>query len=126
MDIQKILSEIGGGQALQDMAAKAGVSPQDAQNILGGALQHTADGGGIEGMVASVAGKAGVDPGLVQQLLPQLLPLLQGHPEGAPGGALGGIMGSLGGLLGGASTAGGASPAGGLLGLAQSLFGKKD
>ena len=124
MNLQDIISQIGGGQALQDAAANSGVNPDDAQNMLGGILQHASDGGDPESMVEAVASKAGVDPSMVQQFLPQVLPLLQNHADNAPDGAqgaLGGLMGSVGGLLGGASSGGG-----GLLGMAQGLFGSKE
>lgn len=128
MDLQSILSDIGGGQALQDAAAKIGVSPDDAQNMLSGVLEHATQGGGVEGMAEAVAGKAGVDPALVQQFLPQIMTLLQAHADGAPEGAqagLGGLMGAVGGLLGGASSGQGGG-LGGLMGMAQGLFGKKE
>jgi len=103
MGLFDLVSNIGGGQALQDAASQAGVSPDVAQSILGEVMQHAADGGGAEGMVEAVAGKAGVDPSVVQQFLPMVMPLLQGHADANPdaAGGLGGILGSLGGLFGG-------------------------
>jgi hypothetical protein len=98
MDIAEIVAGLGSGQALQDVAAKVGVPPDQAQAMLQGVLEHVSAGAPLEGMAETVAGRAGVDPGIVQHFLPQVMDLLQGHSENASEGVqgvLGSLMGSL-------------------------------
>jgi hypothetical protein len=122
MDLQGILSSIGGSDALTAAADQAGIAPDQAQSVLQGVLEHADSGGAPEGVVDAVAGKTGLDPAQIQAFLPQVMPLLQGHADATGDqGGLGGLLGSVGGLLGG----GGASGGGGLMGLAAGLFGDK-
>ncbi|MEP6968023.1 MAG: hypothetical protein ABI906_08065 [Pseudomonadota bacterium] len=114
MDIQEIVSGIASSQAFQDVASKVGVSPDQAQTMLHGVLDHVEAGGALESTAETVAAKAGIDPGLVQQFLPSVLPLLQGHAENASEGVQG-VLGRMIGSVGGAE---------GLLGLAKGLFGQ--
>jgi len=126
MDLQGILSSIGGSDALANAAGQAGLAPDQAQSVLQGVLEHAAGGGDSEGMIDAVAGKTGVDPSQIQAFLPQVMPLLQAHADGAAvgdQGMLGGLLGSVGGLLGGGP--GPAEGGGGLMGLASGLFGNK-
>ena len=125
MDIESIAAMIGGGDALSSVAARLGISPDQAQAALHGVLEHTANGGAADGVVAAVAAKAGIDPSVAEQFLPSVMGLLQGHAESTGEGgqdALGGLLGSVGGLLGGA----GGSGLGGLAGMASGLFGAKE
>jgi hypothetical protein len=123
MDLQGILSSIGGSDALTAAAGQAGLAPDQAQSVLQGVLEHVDAGGGAEGMVDAVAGKTGLDPSQIQAFLPQVMPLLQGHADGTGDqGMLGGLLGSVGGLLGGGDRS---ADGGGLLGLATGLFGAK-
>ena len=117
MDLSAIVSAIASSGALQNAAGQAGVDHGQAQDMLSGILGHLTDGGPVEGMIDSVAEKAGVDPALVNQFLPMVLPLLQSHADanGEQTGGLGGLIGAL----------GGAGGAGGLIGLAASLLGNK-
>ena len=67
------------------------------------ALEHADAGGGMEGMIDSIAQRAGVDPSIVNQVLPHIMPLLQSHlggAEGAQGGGAAGLMGMVGGMFG--------------------------
>ena len=118
MDLSAIVSALASSGALQNAAGQAGVDHGQAQDMLSGILSHLTDGGPVEGMVDSVAAKAGVDPSMVNQFLPMVLPLLQSHADanGDQTGGLGGIIGAL----------GGAGGAGGLLGMAASLLGNKN
>jgi hypothetical protein len=121
MDLQGILSSIGGSDALSAAAGQAGIAPEQAQSVLQGVLEHAANGGAPEEVVDAVAGKTGLDPAQIQAFLPQVMPLLQGHADATGDqGGLGGLLGSVGGLLGGG--AGG----GGLAGLAAGLFGDRN
>ncbi len=125
MDIQSLVSSIASGGALNDMAAKAGLSPDQAQAALHGVLDHATGGGLAEDLVGNVAAKTGLDPSQIQQFLPSVMGLLQGHAANAPdGGGLAGILGS----LGGGAAAGGdqaAAPGAGIMGMISGLFGKK-
>ncbi|MEO8813359.1 MAG: hypothetical protein ABI376_10670 [Caulobacteraceae bacterium] len=128
MDINEIVAGIGSSDALKGIAAKAGISPENAQGALQGILEHVTNNGAASGMVEAIAGKVGISPEQVQQMLPHVMPLLQGHAENAEEGVqgvLGGLMSSVGGMLGGAG-AQSEGPASGLMGLAKGLFGKKD
>jgi hypothetical protein len=119
MDLEGILSSIGGSDALTAAAGQAGIAPDQAQSVLQGVLEHASAGGGAEGVVDAVASKTGLDPAQIQAFLPQIMPLLQGHADAAGDqGGLGGLLGSVGGLLGGAG-------GGGLAGLAAGLFGNR-
>jgi len=133
MDIQEIAAGIGASSALQEIAAKVGMTPDQAQTALQGVLQHVSAGGPMEGMVEGVAAKAGVDPALVQQFLPSVMGLLQGHAANATEGVqstLGGLMGSLqnspfGGLLSGLDANKDGSVVDDALGMVKGLFGGK-
>jgi hypothetical protein len=112
MDINDILAGLDQHEGLQNLAAQAGVSPDQAQSMIGDVIGHLAGGGSADALAGMVAQRFGVDPSLVQQLLPALGPLLQGHAEaGGEGlqGALGGLLGSVGGIGGLASILGGLS-----------------
>lgn len=132
MDIKEIAAGLGSSDALKEAAGKVGIDPAQAQNVVQGVLEHVTGGGGIEGLVASIAAKLGIDPGLIEKFLPHVMPLLQGHSENAAEGMqgmLGGLMGSVGGLLGAAAQGGAAeqgSAAGGALDMIKGLFGKKE
>lgn len=120
MDIQSIVSAIASSPALEAVAAKVGVTPEQAQAMLHGVLTHIDNGGAAETAAAPVAAKTGIDPGLVQRFLPMIAPLLAGHARNAPAeaqGGLGGLLGALGSLEGGGG-------AGGLAGLAEGLLGQ--
>ena len=115
MDIQSIISSFMGSGGVTQAAANAGVSTEDASNVTQAALEHADAGGGMEGMVDSIAQRAGVDPSIVNQVLPHIMPLLQSHLAGVEGtegsagilgnlGGVGGIMGMVGGLFGGQKT----------------------
>jgi len=133
MDIQEIATGIGASSALQEVAAKVGMTPDQAQTALQGVLQHVSAGTPMEGMVEGVAAKAGVDPAMVQQFLPSVMGLLQGHAANASEGVqatLGGLLGSLqnspfGGLLAGLDANKDGSVVDDALGLARGLFGGK-
>jgi hypothetical protein len=133
MDVQEIATGIGSSKALQNVASKLGISPDQAQTTLQGVLQHLSDGGPIENMVEGVAAKAGISPAMVQQFLPNVMGLLQGHSENASEGvqtALSGLMGSLqsspiGGLLSGLDVNKDGSIVDDALGMVKGLFGGK-
>jgi hypothetical protein len=113
MDIQEIVAGIGSSDALNTAASQAGLDPTQAQAALHGVLEHFTNGGSLEGLAETVAGRAGISADQVQAFLPQVLPLLQGHSENASEGVqsvLGGVISSL-------------SGGGGLAGLAKGLFG---
>jgi hypothetical protein len=101
MDLAGIVSQIQSSGALGSAAQDAGVHPDNASGILRGLLEHAQEGGAAEGMIETVAAKAGVSPQQVEAFLPQIMPLIQGHAQNAPQtqSGLGGLMGSLGGLL---------------------------
>lgn len=103
MDIQGILNAVQSSGLLNNAAANAGATSEDTQNVTQAALEHVQEGGGMENIVDSVAQRAGVDPGIVNQILPHILPMLESHfagAEGAPAaGPAGGLMGILGGFL---------------------------
>ena len=116
MDIREIVAGIGSTGALGQAADQAGLDPSQAQDALHGVLEHFNNGGSLESVAESVAGRCGISPDQVQAFLPQVLPMLQAHSQNADEGVqsmLGGIMNSMGG--------GGAL--GGLGGLAKGLFG---
>lgn len=103
MDIQSILSSFQGSGGVAQAAANAGASPQDTSAVTQAALEHADAGGGMEGMIDSIAQRAGVDPSIVNQVLPHIMPLLQSHlggAEGAQSGGAAGLMGMVGGLFG--------------------------
>ena len=104
MDIQSIISSFENSGGVQTAAANAGASPQDTSAVAQAALEHADAGGGMEGIVDSVAQRAGLDPAIVNQVLPHILPLLQSHLAGAEGaagsGGAAGLMGLVGGLFG--------------------------
>ena len=127
MDIQEIVSGIGASRALQDVAANAGISPNQAQSAVQGLLEHVSAGQPHDSMVETLAARVGLDPSQVQQLLPNVLGLLGDHAQNANegvqqalGGILGGLQGSpLSGLLagiGGGDDGSAASILGGLFG----------
>jgi hypothetical protein len=119
MDLEGILSSIGGSDAFTAAAGQAGLAPDQAQSVLQGVLEHAASGGAPEGVVDAVAGKTGLDPAQIQAFLPRVMSLLQGHADATGDlGGPGGLLGSIGGLLGGGG-------GGGLAGLAAGLFGDK-
>lgn len=103
MDIQSLLNSVQSSGLLDHAAANAGATPAETQDVTQAALEHVQEGGGLEGIVDSVAQRAGVDPALVNQILPHVLPLLESHFGGAAGapaaGPAGGLMGMLGGFL---------------------------
>jgi hypothetical protein len=133
MDIGEIVAGIGSSSALQDAAGKVGISPDQAQAAIQGVLQHVQSGEPMEGLVESVAAKAGLDPSLVQQFLPSVMGLLQGHADNASEGVqstLGGIMGALqgspmGGLLSGLDANKDGSVVDEAMGMMKGLFGGK-
>jgi hypothetical protein len=133
MDIGEIVAGIGSSSALQDVAGKVGISPDQAQAAIQGVLQHVSSGESMEGLVESVAAKAGLDPAQVQQFLPSVMGLLQGHADNASEGVqstLTGIMGSLqnssmGGLLSGLDANKDGSVVDEAMGLVKGLFGGK-
>lgn len=133
MDIGEIVAGIGSSSALQDVAGKVGISPDQAQAAIQGVLQHVSSGEPMEGLVESVAAKAGLDPAQVQQFLPSVMGLLQGHADNASEGVqstLSGIMGSLqnspmGGLLSGLDANKDGSVVDEAMGLVKGLFGGK-
>jgi hypothetical protein len=108
MDIQEIVAGIGSSDALRGIAAKIGMSPDQAQGALQGVIEHVTAGQPMEGMVDGVAAKVGAQPEQVQQLLPNVMGLLQGHAQNADEG----VQGMLGGLMGELQH----SPAAGMLG----------
>jgi hypothetical protein len=129
MDLQGLLSSIGGSDALNAAASQAGMEPDQAHSALQGVLEHLSTGGAAEGVVDAVAAKTGLDPSQIEAFLPQVMPLLQGHADAAGGDQSGmsGLLGAAAGMLGGGG--GGdaaASGGGGLMGLVSGLFGKKD
>jgi hypothetical protein len=115
MDIQEIMTGIGSSDALRGVAAKIGMSPDQAQGALQGVIEHVTEGRPMDGMVEGVAAKVGADPSQVQQLLPNVMGLLQGHAENASEG----VQGMLGGLMGELSH----SPAAGMLGQGEGQAG---
>jgi hypothetical protein len=128
MDIQEIVSGIGASDALKGVAARIGLSPDQAQSALQGVIEHVTAGHTAEGLVEGVAARVGADPEQGQQLLPHVMGLLQGHSENAAEGVqgmLGGLMGALrnapaAGVLGQGEGEGGSA----LRGLVGGLFGK--
>ncbi|MEJ0064360.1 MAG: hypothetical protein WDM85_02215 [Caulobacteraceae bacterium] len=78
MDIQEIVAGIGSTDALNQAADQAGLDPGQAQDALHGVLEHFTNGGSLEDVAESVAGRCGIAPDQVQAFLPQVLPLLQG------------------------------------------------
>jgi hypothetical protein len=128
MDIQEIVAGIGSSGALNGVAAKVGMSPDQAQGALQGVIEHVTEGRPLDGMVEGVAAKVGAQPDQVQQFLPSVMGLLQGHAENADEGVqgmLGGIMGELqhspaASMLGQGEGQGGSA----LQGLIGGLFGK--
>jgi hypothetical protein len=126
MNIQEIVAGIGSSGALNGVAAKIGMSPDQAQGALQGVLEHVTAGRPLDGMVDGVAAQVGAEPNQVQQLLPNVMGLLQGHAENADQGVqgmLGGLMGELqnSGAAGMLSEGEGGSALQGLIG---GLFGK--
>jgi len=77
MDLQGILSSIGGSDALTAAAGQAGLAPDQAQSVLQGVLEHAAGGGGADGVIDAVAGKTGLDPSQIQAFLPQVIEMLK-------------------------------------------------
>jgi hypothetical protein len=130
MDIQEIVAGIGASGALQDTAARLGMSPDQAQSALQGVLEHVSAGRPLEGMAENVAGRVGVDPAQVQQFLPSVMGLLQNHADNAGEGVqatLAGLMSSLqgspfGGLLSGLDANKDGSIADEAIGLVKGLF----
>lgn len=118
MDIQSIVSAIASSPALEAVAAKVGVTPEQAQAMLHSVLTHVDNGGAAETAAEPVAAKTGIDPGVVQRFLPMIAPLLAGHAQNAPQEAQGGLAGLIGALGG----PGGWASADGLAGLAEGLF----
>ena len=118
MDINDILSALGSSGALQKAASAAGVSPDDAQTMLSGVLDHAQSGGAMDAVGDAVAAKTGLDPATVNQFLPMAAQLLQGHADAT------GDQSGLSGLLG--ALGGGGEGGGGLLGMAAGLFGSRE
>lgn len=100
MDIQSIISSFEGSGGVAQAATNAGASPEDASAVTQAALEHADAGGGMEGIVDSIAQRAGVDPAIVNQILPHIMPLLQSHLAGVEGGQASGLMGMVGGFFG--------------------------
>lgn len=133
MDIQEIVAGIGSSGALQQAAGKAGVSPDQAQALLAGVLEHVSAGQPMEGVIGGLAARAGVDPAQVEQFLPSVMGLLQDHRENAPEGVqttLSGLMGALqgspvAGLLAGLDANKDGSVVDDAVGLVKGLFGGK-
>jgi hypothetical protein len=133
MDIQEIVAGIGASSALQDVAGKFGLSPDQAQSTLQGVLEHVSAGQPLDGMAESVAQRAGVDPAQVQQFLPNVMGLLQGHADNAGEGVhatLSGLISSLqnsaaGGLLSGLGANKDGSVADEAIGLVKGLFDRR-
>ena len=133
MDIQEIAAGIGSSAALQSVAQRLGMTPDQAQSVLQGVLQHASTGGSVEGMAEDVAANTGVPPAQVQQFLPEVMGLLEGHAQNAPEGVLAGLsglMGSLqgspfGGLLSGLDANKDGSIVDDVLGMAKGLFGDR-
>jgi hypothetical protein len=133
MDIGEIVAGIGSSSALQDVAGKVGITPDQAQSALQSVLQQVSAGQSLDGMVENVAAKVGLDPAQVQQFLPSIMGLLQGHAENATDGVqttLTSIMGSLqsspiGGLLSGLDANKDGSVVDEALGMVKGLFGGK-
>jgi hypothetical protein len=103
MNLSDLMANIGGSDALKQIADRAGLSQDQAQDAAHGILDHLTNGGAANEVVETVAARIGVSPDQIQSLLPQVLPLLQAHADSAAGegeGMLGGLMGRLKGLLG--------------------------
>lgn len=129
MDIREIVAGIGSSTALQEAAAKVGISPDQAQTALQGVLQHVSAGQPMEGMVQEIAAKVGIDPAQVQRFLPSIMGLLQGHADNASVGVqatLAGLQGSpIGDLLSGLDANKDGSVVDDALGMVKGLFGGK-
>lgn len=133
MDISQITAAIGSSDALKAVAAKVGMTPEQAQSALHGALEHVTAGGDLSNLAEGLAAKVGISPAQVEQFLPSLTGLLQGHSDTASDslqGMLGGLMGSLqsggaAGLLSQLDANKDGSLMDDALGLAAGFFGKK-
>ena len=130
MDINDIAAGIGSSPALQDLAGKLGIAPDQARSALAGVLQHVSSGQGLENVVEQVAARAGIDRAQVQAFLPSVIGLLQGHAQTAPAGAqdaLSGLVSSLeGGLLSGLDANKDGSVVDDAMGLVRGIFSGKE
>ena len=117
--LDSILGQLGGtGGApfdIANMAAKVGISPEQAEQAVGALAQaHPEPGDTVE----TAAAQTGLSPDILQQIvghiggegsLGQFASLIQQNP---------GVVSAITGMLGGSG--------GGLAGMASSFFGKKD
>jgi hypothetical protein len=114
-------------------AAKVGVEPGQAQDMLHHVVEQVASGGSLEGMAEEIAGKLGISPDQVQKFLPSVMGLLQGHADNAEEGVrsvIDGLTANLAGtpfagLLANFDTDKDGSVADEAVGLVQGLFGVK-
>lgn len=117
-----ILSQVGSNVDVANMAAKLGISPEQAEQAIGALAQaHPQPGDTVE----TAAQSTGLDAGVLQQIvghiggegsLGQFAQMIQG-------GEAGGLLGKLGGML---DRDGDGSPLNDIAGMASSFFGKKD
>lgn len=131
MNIEELASNIGSSGALNAVATRLGMTPDQAQATLQGVLQHVSTGAPAGDAVEGVAARAGVAPAQVEQFLPEVMGLLKRHADSVPEGVQGrvsGLLGSLtssplGGMLSGLDANKDGSIVDDALGMAKGLFG---
>jgi hypothetical protein len=98
MNIQDILTQLGGANGLKDLGAKVGLNPDDAVKAVTGLLEH-AQAGDPQQVAQAAAAKTGIDAGALAGMLPGLMGMLGGAGGMAEqlskqlsAGPLGGVM----------------------------------
>lgn len=98
MNIQEIITQLGGADGLKDLGAKFGLNPDDALKAAHGLLEH-ANAGDPAAVTQAAAAKTGIDVGALGGMLPGLMGMLGGaggiaeqFSKQLSAGPLGGVM----------------------------------
>lgn len=79
MNIQDIITQLGGADGLKDLGAKFGLSPEQTAQAAQGLLEQATAGGADPAQIAQAAAqKTGIDMGALQGMLPGLMGMMGG------------------------------------------------
>jgi hypothetical protein len=74
MDLKALVSQVASGDALKDLAARAGIAQEKAAEVAHAlAEQAQTSAAGAADMVSAIAAKTGLDPAQVESLIPGVM-----------------------------------------------------
>ncbi len=124
MNVQDILAQLGGADALKDLGAKFGLSPEDAMKGATGLLENAQVGDPMQ-VAQTAAAKTGLDVGALAAMLPGLMAMLGGAGGMAEQLSKTLMASPLGGLLAGIDKDKDGNIVEDIVDMAGGLFGKK-